>query len=201
MTRRFLLKVLGAVLVVPRWFTARAAATAGARAAQVGAPFSAAELATLNGIAEVALPSALTAEDRRLAVRAFTSWFANYREGADRGHGYGSSTLRSPTGPSPISRYPPQFEALDAAAAARGAATFAALPQAARREIVEAALNTPQRVTRLPAQPTGANLVADVMGIWFNSQDGWNLAYRADINRDSCRTLDNSLEPPRAIGG
>ena len=165
------------------------------RVAQTPA-FGAAEVATLSAIADVVLPSGLTADDKRLAVRAFVAWFTNYRQGADMGHGYGSSTLRGPSGPSPIARYPAQFAALDAAAAEKGTATFAKLPLAARREVVEAFLNQPQPVNRLPAQPTGANLVADFMGSYFNSQDGWNRCYRAEINRDACRTLDDSEKPP-----
>ncbi len=170
--------------------------------AQTPAPtFSVSETETLTALAETVLPSALAANDRRLAVRAFTAWFANYKPGADMGHGYGASTLRAPSGPSPIARYPPQFAALNQAAAARGAATFAALPADARREVVEAFLNQPQPVNRMPGQPTGANLVADFMGMYFNSQDGWNLCYRAEINRDACRTLDNSEKAPAPIQG
>jgi hypothetical protein len=60
------------------------------------------------------------------------------------GHGYGASTLRQPSGPSPVLRYPPQFVALANAARERGGATFAALPAASRREIVEKLLNEPQ---------------------------------------------------------
>jgi hypothetical protein len=192
MHRRTLLKAFGAL------FVARRAARPIALPAQAASPaaFSPAEINTLGAIAEVALPSGLTADDRRLAVRSFVAWFANYRPGADMGHGYGSSNLRAPSGPSPIARYPAQFASLDEAAKQRGAAAFAALPIEARREIVEDFLNTPQPVGRMPAQPTGANLVADFMGAYFNSQDGWNLCYRAEINRDACRRLEGSEKPP-----
>ena len=54
-------------------------------------------------------------------------------------------------------------------------------------------------MNRLPAQPTGANLVADLMGSYFTSADAWDVCYRAEIQRDSCRTLDNSAEPPRPV--
>jgi hypothetical protein len=197
MHRRTLLKAFGAL------FVARRPARPIALPAQAASPaaFSAAEINALGAIAEVALPSSLTAEDRRLAVRSFVAWFANYKPGADRGHGYGSSSLRTPSGPSPIARYPAQFASLDEAARQRGAPAFAALPIPARREVVEAFLNTLQPVGRMPAQPTGANLVADFMGAYFNSQDAWNLCYRAEINRDACRTLDNSEKPPAAIRG
>ena len=164
-------------------------------------PFSIAETETLSAIAEVVLPSDLSAQERKRAVDRFVAWFVNYRQGADMGHGYGASTLRQPSGPSPITRYPPQFAALAIAARQRQGATFAALPPAARREIVELFLNEPQPVNRLPAQPTGASLIADLMGSYFTSADAWDRCYRAEIQRDNCRTLDNSAEQPRAIGG
>jgi hypothetical protein len=196
MKRRTFLEALAAVVVAGKTaFARRSGVQAGA------AVFDAGETATLNALAETVLPSALTANERRLAVRAFVSWFTNYKAGADMGHSYGSSTLRQPSGPSPIARYPPQFAALADTARTRGAGSFAALPAQARQEVVEAFLNQPQPVNRLPAQPTGANLVADFMGLYFNSQDGWNLCYRAEINRDSCRTLDNSDKAPAPIRG
>jgi hypothetical protein len=165
------------------------------------AAFSSAEISTLGAIAEVVLPTTLTADDRRIAVRAFATWFNNYKPGADMGHGYGASTLRQPSGPSPIARYQPQFTALDAAARDQGAQSFAALAVPARRQVIESLLNTTPPVSRMPAQPAGANLIADFMGTWFNSQDGWNACYQAEINRDTCRTLDGSELAPKAIAG
>jgi hypothetical protein len=160
------------------------------------AGLSAANIATLTAIAEVVLPTALGRVGRNAAVTRFGGWVRNYKQGADRGHGYGSSTLSAPTGPSPALQYPAQFAALDKAAEAHGAATFAALPLAARQTIVETALNTPQQVSRLPARPTGANLVADFMGLYFNSPEGFDLAYDAAIGRDTCRSLDGSDRAP-----
>jgi hypothetical protein len=163
-------------------------------------PFSTREIETLSAIADVVLPTALSAQDRKRVVDRFVAWFVNYRQGADMGHGYGASTLRQPSGPSPVSRYAPQFTAIEAAARERGGGTFASLPAAARRDIVEKLLNEPQPVSRLPAQPTGANLIADFMGSYFTGADAWDLCYRAEIRRDSCRTLDDSTRQPRAIG-
>ena len=164
-------------------------------------PFTIAETETLSAIAEVVLPSDLSAQERKRVVDRFVTWFVNYRQGADMGHGYGASTLRQPSGPSPISRYAPQFAALATAARERGGATFAALPAVGRREIVQKLLNEPQPVNRLPAQPTGASLIADLMGSYFTSSNAWDRCYRAQILRDYCRTLDNSAEQPRAITG
>ena len=193
MNRRTLLKSMSALLVAGR-------ASASAASAQAST-FTAAEIATLSAIAEVVLPSRLTTAERQRVVTSFVNWFAKYRQGADMGHGYGSSTLRQPAGPSPFPRYAPQLAALEAAAKERGGASFAALPLTARREVVETFLNQPQPVNRLPAQPTGANLIADFMGSYFSSQDAWNLCYQAEIRRDSCRTLDDSEKPPTPIGG
>ena len=183
MKRRALLQSLAAVFAARPWLGLRLFAQA--------PPITEAETATLKAIAEVVLPSALARAGRDRVVTNFVSWVRNYKEGADRGHGYGSSNLSAPTGPSPAGRYPAQFAALDKAAATRGAASFAALAFDGRRAIVEAALNEPQPVQRLPNRPTGANLVADFMGFYFSSGDAWDLAYQAQIGRDRCRTLED----------
>jgi hypothetical protein len=191
MLRRTVLKSLAAA------FAARPAATLAQ--ATAATTFSPTEMETLHAIAEVVLPAEIGADARRKAVTTFVAWFANYRQGADMGHGYGASTLRAPSGPSQFSRYASQFTALDATARSRGGQTFRALPASDRRAIAEQLLNDPQPVNRLPAQPTGANLVADLMGSYFTSADAWDTCYRAEIQRDSCRTLDNSAEPPRPV--
>jgi len=160
---------------------------------------SPAQLVTLGAIAEVVLPSSLDAADRDLVVEQFASWVRGYRESADMGHGYGFSSLRRPSGPSPARDYPRQFETLDAAARVAGGASFASLPADARRVIIESTLNTPQRVTRLPSQPTGANLVADFMGFYYSSPEAWDLAYGRRIGRDRCRALEGSESRPARI--
>jgi hypothetical protein len=160
-----------------------------------------ANVTTLKAIAEVVLPGAIGSAGRDKAVRDFVVWVRNYREGADRGHSYGASTLSAPSGPSPAARYPPQFAALEKAATDLGVVSLAALPIDRRRTVIESALNTPQPVTRLPPRPTGANLVADFMGLYFNSADGYDLAYNAAIARDSCRGLDGSDKAPDRLAG
>ncbi len=155
-------------------------------------------LATLRGVADVVLPSTLSLEDRQTAVTLFVDWVANYREGAEVGPGYGSPRLRT-TGPPPTAAYPAQLAALESAARAGGSASFASASLDARRTIIEAALTTPQRVTQLPAHPNGVHVVADFMGLFFNSQEGYNLAYRAAINRDECRGLAGSEKAPGGL--
>ena len=160
---------------------------------------SAPQLAALGAIAEVVLPSAVGADGRDLVVERFATWVREYREGADMGHVYGFATLRRRSGPSPARNYPAQFDALDAAARERGGTTFAALPVDARRLVIEGVLNEPQRVTRLPSQPNGANLIADFMGLYYSSPEAWDLAYERRIGRDRCRSLDGSEERPAPL--
>jgi Gluconate 2-dehydrogenase subunit 3 len=193
MLRRTLLQILSALVVVRP-------VRALTRILQVP-PFNALEVETLSAVADVVLPSDLGPVGRRRAVDRFVAWFVNYREGADRGHGYGASTLRPPSGPSPALRYPPQFAALEAAARDRGATTFAALAPAARREVIQKLLDEPRPVNRLPTQPNGANLIADFMGSYFTSAGAWDQCYRAEIRRESCRTLEDSADEPRPLEG
>ena len=170
------------------------------RAWQKPALFTTADLAALNGIAEVVLPSSLTPQDRADVVQTFVDWHAHYVTGADMGHSYGNSALRPASGPAVAARYAPQFAALNQAATARGAASFAGAPVAVRRAVVEAALTTPQPVNRVPAHPTGANLVADFIGLYVNSASAFDLAYNAFIGRDQCRGLPGSDQPPMPLG-
>jgi len=192
MKRRTLLQsFVGAFVATPlaRWRIA----------ARTADDLSAANIETLKAVAEVVVPSAAGAEGRQRAVAQFTAWVVNYKEGADRGHGYGNSQLSQPTGSSPAPRYPAQFAALDQAARDQGAASFAAAPLAVRRAIVENTLNTPQPITRLPNRPTGANLVADFMGMYFSSAEATDLCYQAEIGRDTCRGLEGSEQQPKAM--
>jgi len=155
-------------------------------------------VATLRAVADVVLPSALTAAGRQTAVMEFAEWVANYKEGADAGHGYGNTRLRT-TGPSPASGYPAQLAALETAALAAGASSLAALDLPARHEIIETALTSPRRLTQLPARPSGGHVVTDFMGRFFHAAGGYNLAYQAEINRDDCRGLDGSEQPPARL--
>src|SRR4051812_9509987 len=142
MKRRTLLQSLAAALFV------RPSASLGLPA-QAPATLTEAQVTTLRAVAEVVLPTAAGDAGRSAAVERFVTWVRDYREGADRGHSYGASVVSPVTGPSPATRYPAQFAALDQAAAGRGAGSFAALGLPDRREIVEAMLNQGQRITNL----------------------------------------------------
>jgi len=147
--------------------------------------------ATLLAIAEVVLPSEA---DRTAAVAAFTAWIDNYKEGADTDHGYGNTRIRA-TGPSPARNYPAQIAALDAAAQAKGAATFANASLDDRRAMLTSAL-ADAHVDRFAARPSGAHVATDLMGHYFNSSTAADLCYRANIGRDQCRGLAGSDRAP-----
>ncbi len=191
MTRRLLLRWAAALVAAWPLSSIKALALGRSQATVL----TSGHLATLRAVADVALPSALTTEERGEAVTQFAEWVANYREGAEIGPGYGSPRLRT-TGPPPTATYPAQLAALEAAARAGGAESLAALAAAPRRAIVEALLTTPQRVTQLPARPSGVHVVADFMGHFFHGPVGYNLAYRAAINREDCRGLAGSESAP-----
>jgi gluconate 2-dehydrogenase subunit 3-like protein len=147
---------------------------------------------TLVALADTVLPAEA---DRTAALAAFLAWIDNYKEGADTDHGYGNTRIRA-TGPSPAREYPAQLAALDAAARAVGASSFAQAAPADRRGIVAAAL-TAVRVERLPTRPTGGHVASDLMGHYFNSSIANDLCYRAAIQRDACRGLAGSDHAPR----
>jgi hypothetical protein len=192
MKRRTVLQGMASLVVLP----SLAPLTAHAQSE----PFSTAEMTTLKAVAEVVLPSALATNDREGVVERFARWFVKYRVGADRGHSYGDSRLSPPAPALNVTRYPAQIAALEKAAQDQGAVSFAQLPTAKRRPIIEAALNDPQPVNRLSARPTGTNIVADLMGYYYNSPQAYDLCYQAAIGRDDCRGLEGSEKPPMPIG-
>jgi hypothetical protein len=151
----------------------------------------------LVALADVTLP---TESDRKAALAAFVAWHDNYKAGADTDHGYGNTRIRA-TGPPPSGHYAAQVQALDAAARTGGAASFAAASVNQRRAIVEAAI-ADAKIDRLSARPTGAHIATDLIGHFFNSSAANDLCYRAAINRDACRGLAGSDQPPvRQDGG
>ena len=147
---------------------------------------------TLAAIAEVVLPSE---SSRNAAVTAFIRWHADYKENADTDHGYGNTRLRT-TGSRPDRNYPAQIAALESAARAAGAASFASASLEQRRAILGTAI-ADATVERLSARPTGAHIATDLMGHYFGSSAANDLCYRAAIGRDECRGLMKSELPPK----
>jgi hypothetical protein len=197
MKRRTLLQLLSAFFALQPF--ARLRLLASPQAAEFA--FTSDQQKTLQAIAEVVMPESIGSDGRVVPVARFMAWHTNYKAGADMGHGYGNSQVRA-VSPAPVlPRYTAQFAALDQAAQTKGAARFADLPMAARRAIVEAQLNGPPAITRFPSRPTGANLIADFMGFYYTSAAAHDLAYKAAIGREDCRSLVDSDQPPAPLQG
>src|SRR5262249_53616520 len=138
--RRFLASLAGAFPVAVIVRRAHAAAVA----------HVAADPATLDALADTVLPSAALGKAALMKeVDAFRKWGAEYREGAEINHGYGTSRLRS-LGPTPMTRWSTQLDELDAAAKAKHQKAFHELAGDDRADLVRAALQG-QRLDRIPA--------------------------------------------------
>jgi hypothetical protein len=86
-----------------RWIASGAAALSALRrpgrlwaAARAPASFAPHERAALDALAEVVLPGELGRAGRREVVDDFVRWLRDYREGAEREHGYGGAPLPRP---------------------------------------------------------------------------------------------------------
>jgi hypothetical protein len=161
------------------------------------AVLTAADEARLRALAEAVLPTEVAAAARVELVDSFLRWIRNYREGAEMDHGYGFTRLRR-TPASPANKYPAQLAALDRAARARGSA-FETLDLAARRAVVASAIDV-AKIERLPSRPTADHVATDLMAFYFYGEAANDLAYRAEIRRDSCRGLPGSESAPSRLG-
>ncbi|MGH9175469.1 MAG: hypothetical protein ACRD1H_13980 [Vicinamibacterales bacterium] len=157
---------------------------------------SSADADRIRALADVVLPEEIGSDGRTRAVTSFLTWLRDYRADAETDHGYGFPRMRR-TPPSPATRYPAQLEALEAAARARGP-SFAGTTRDEQRAIVEAAILA-AKVERLPGRPDGGHIATDLMGFFFDSVEGRDLCYRAQIGRDTCRALAGSDERPAPL--
>jgi hypothetical protein len=155
----------------------------------------AADPATLTALGEAVLPAkALGTAGVTRAVAAFRDWGAGYREGAELNHGYGTARLRS-TGPTPLTRWMTQLDALDNAARAAHQKAFAALTVEQRDALVRAALEG-QRVDRLPSAVDAPHVALALLGHFYGSSTANDLCYEAHIGRETCRPLAQQARKP-----
>ena len=164
-------------------------------AAQVRA-FTPEATALLRDLAATVLPASLGPDKVSLIVDRFLAWGRDYEEGVALAHGYGDPRLVK-SGPSPVPDYLAQLAALATAAKGRGGA-FAALPLETRRAVLDEAL-ADAKVTDLPGRPTGRHIVSDLMAFYFRSSEANDLAYRARIGRQMCRTVELTTRRPAPI--
>lgn len=188
MRRRTLLQALGTSLpVIP---LTRVRLSAQLR------QFTPAAEATLREVASTVLPSSLGAEKIAGLVDRFLAWGREYEEGVALNHGYGDPQLVK-SGPSPVPDYVAQLAAIDAAAKGRGG-RFSTLPLETRREILSGVLAA-AKVDAMPSRPMGRHVVADLMAFYFRSSEANDLAYRARIGRQQCRSLDLTTRRPAPL--
>jgi hypothetical protein len=151
--------------------------------------------ATLDALAEVVLPAAsLGRTGLRRATTAFRAWGTDYREGAELNHGYGTSRLRL-TGPTPLTRWTTQLDALDAAARAAHNKAFRALNVAERTALVRAVLQG-QRVDRMPSVADAPHVALALVAHFYDSSAANDLCYEAKIGRATCRPLGEAPRKP-----
>lgn len=137
--------------------------------------------ATLRELAKVVLPSEVSADH---VVQQFERWVRDYRPGAEMDHGYGFTRIRAKAS-SPASNYMAQLDAL---------------PEPVTRVGVELAIEQ-AGIKELPRSPDGKHVASDLMSFYFHSADGNDLCYRAKIERERCRGLDGSENPPPPMKG
>ncbi|MGE0462970.1 MAG: hypothetical protein AB7Q16_16525 [Vicinamibacterales bacterium] len=150
-------------------------------------------IAVLRDLAATVLPASIGADRVALITDRFVAWTRDYEEGVALAHGYGHPRLEK-SGPSPVPDYVAQLAAIDAAARARGG-PFGSLPLETRRAILDETLGT-AGVNTLPGRPQGRHVVADLMAFYFRSSEANDLAYRARIGRQTCRTLAVTTRRP-----
>jgi hypothetical protein len=154
------------------------------------------QLALLQEVATVVLPSTLTAAQVTAVAGDFQRWLGAYRSGAEVSHGYGLPRARV-TPVITAEAYARQLQAIERAAAAAGG-PFARLPAAAKRSVVEAALAA-EKLTDLPSTPNGKHVVVDLMAFYFGGSDANDRAYGAKIGRETCRGLAGSQNEPAKV--
>jgi len=153
-------------------------------------------IAVLRDVAATVLPASIGGDGVALVTDRFVAWTRDYEEGVALAHGYGHPRVEK-SGPSPVPDYVAQLAAIDAAARARGG-TFGALPAETRRAVLDEALKT-AGVNALPGRPQGRHVVADLMAFYFRSSEANDLAYRARIGRQTCRTVALTTRQPSPI--
>ena len=154
-----------------------------------------ADPATLDALAEVMLPAAALGRAGVMrASAAFRAWGADYREGAEINHGYGTSRLRT-LGPTPLTRWAKQLDDLDAAARAKHQKRFRELTIDDRAALVRGALEG-QRVDRMPGVVDAPHVALALLAHFYDSTAATDLCYQAQIGRQTCRKLSDAPRKP-----
>ena len=154
-----------------------------------------ADPAVLDALAEAVLPSALGRTGWASAAAAFREWGAGYREGAEINHGYGTSSLRA-AGPTPITRWAVQLDAIDARARDIHQRAFRSLTVAQRQDMIRSALQNEAVSDRLPGTADAKHVALALLAHFYAGSAAADLCYEARIGRMTCRPLAASGRKP-----
>jgi len=148
----------------------------------------------LHELAPTVLPASIGDARIRETVDRFVAWTRGYQEGVALGHGYGHPRLQK-SGATPVSLYLTQLAALESDARAKGA-RWPSLDLDARRSLLDASI-AKASVRTLPQRPSGQHVVVDLMATYFRSSEANDDCYRAEIGRETCRTISLTLVRPK----
>jgi hypothetical protein len=150
--------------------------------------------ATLDALGEAILPSGLGRAGITRAVAVFRDWGKYYRENAELMHGYGTSRLRA-TGPTPVTRWTSQLDALDSASQSKHGRRFKSATTAQRADLVREALKG-ERLDRLPNVADANHVAVALLAHFYESSTAADLCYEARIGRETCRPLAQQTRKP-----
>ncbi len=150
--------------------------------------------ATLDALGEAVLPSQLGRAGITRTVTAFRDWGKYYRANAELVHGYGTSRLRT-TGPTPVTRWTSQLDALDSASQAKHGRAFKSATTAQRADLVREALKG-ERLDRMPSVAEANHVAVALLAHFYESSAAANLCYEARIGRETCRPLAQQSRKP-----
>ena len=152
--------------------------------------------ATLRALGDVVLPSTLGSSGIDREVAAFRRWMTGYRQHAELTHGYGTSRIHY-SGPTPVTRWTSQLDAVDAAARKQFGAPFASLALSRREALVRSALGA--KLDRMPAVAEADHVAVALIAHFYGSSAATDLCYGAAIGREQCRPLAQSSREPLPI--
>jgi len=134
----------------------------------------------MRELAAVVLPESLGRARTNKIADQFLLWIAGYREGVHISSGYGN----------------PRTQTVPANPSKNYAAQLAAFNGSITKESVAAALEQ-AKIDRIPNRPAGRHIAADLLSFYYNSADGEDFLYDAEIKRDDCRGLASSMQRPK----
>ncbi len=162
------------------------------RASSTTDDFPGAHEDTLKELAATVLPENLKRQGTDRVSTDFVRWVRKYEPGAEMQSGYGVTRVRVEP-PSPAAKYLHQLNELSRS-------VFLNSDLGGRRKQLATMLNA-ANVGDLPPLPQSGDIVVDLMTFYFTSSQANDLAYEAAIERDRCRSLDNSGQIPPPLKG